>query len=85
MPIWTTRAELSAFIADRTFNPGRRRPADVVAVIAGKRPTPINWTQAPAEQRFKLYYGVVLDARGNPGPGLVGSLRRWRAAALAAA
>jgi hypothetical protein len=78
MPLITTVSELREFVRDATSNPSGLDPADIVAVERRPCGNLVHLPTYPPDEAVLLLYGVVMEADGQPGRGLVSALKAWR-------
>ena len=78
MPLITTVRELREFARDPAANPSGMEPADIVATENRPSGNLVCLPIVSPDMAIKLLYGVVLDAEGRPGRGLVTAMSEWR-------
>lgn len=79
MPLITTVSELREFARDTTSNPSGLEPADIVAVERRPCGHMVHLPTYSPDEAVLLLYGVVMEAEGRPGRGLVSAMKAWRA------
>lgn len=78
MPLITTVRELREFTRDPDANPSGLEPADIVATENRPCGNMVCLPIISPDTDIVLLYGVLLDAEGKPGRGLVAALTEWR-------